>query len=162
MNSDFKEMLEALNAFHVRYLIVGAYAVMKYTEPRYTKDLDILIATDRKNAEHVFKALAHFGAPIADYSPEDFKKEGFWFQVGVPPVRIDILLSIPGVEFETAWPNRVESVFMGVPAHYISREDLIAAKQATGRRLDKLDVKQLQTRYRTIEEIEQDRGKPGP
>src|ERR1043165_7897565 len=111
MSSDFKEMLEALNAFHVRYLIVGAHAVMKYTEPRYTKDLDVLVATDPENAEHVFRALAHFGAPLAGYSPDDFKKEGFWFQVGVPPVRIDILLSIPGVDFESAWSKRVDSVF---------------------------------------------------
>ena len=69
MTSEFKEMLEVLNAYDVRYLIVGGHAAMKYTEPRFTKDLDIWIATDADNAERTFRALAEFGAPLRDYSP---------------------------------------------------------------------------------------------
>src|SRR5579872_6353629 len=143
MTSDFADMLVALNAFDARYLIVAGYAVMSYTEPRFTKDLDVWVATDEENAERTFRALAHFGAPITGYTASDFMDTGSWFQVGVPPVRIDILMSITGVEFEAAWPRRVEGTFHGVPAHFISREDLIAAKRASGRPQDKRDIKQL-------------------
>src|SRR5688572_20616801 len=103
MRSDYKELLEVLNACGVRYLIVGGYAVMRYTEPRFTKDLDLWIATDRENAERTFQALSRFGAPIDDCTPEDFTNPELWFQIGVAPVRVDLLLSIPGLAFEDAW-----------------------------------------------------------
>src|SRR5579863_9695028 len=137
MTSDYKELLEVLNAYGVRYLIVGGHAVMKYTEPRFTKDLDLWIATDAENAERAYRALAQFGAPIGRYSPSDFTNEQFWFQIGVAPVRVDVLLSIPGVAFEEAWSRRVEDAFLTVPAQFISREDLIRAKEAAGRSQDK-------------------------
>lgn len=70
---DFKELLSLFNEFKVRYLVVGGYAVMKYTEPRFTKDLDLWIATDDKNAEAVYSALKMFGAPLKNLTPDDFK-----------------------------------------------------------------------------------------
>lgn len=143
MSSDFKDLLEVLNEFGVRYLIIGGHAVMKYTEPRLTKDLDLWIATDPVNADRVYRALARFGAPIGQYSPEDFTKEGFWFQIGVAPVRVDILLSIPGVSFDEAWERRQVDEFLGVTAPFISRDDLICAKEAAGRPQDKRDLKRL-------------------
>jgi len=143
MTSDYKELLEVLNAFDVRYLIVGGYAVMKYTEPRLTKDLDVLVATDEQNAERVYRALSQFGAPVGAYTPADFTDENAWLQIGVAPVRVDILMSVPGVSFEGAWSRRIDEEFLGVPAHYISREDLILAKQAAGRPQDKRDLKRL-------------------
>ena len=143
MTSDYKELLEVLNEFGVRYLIVGGHAVMKYTEPRLTKDLDLWIATDPDNADRVFRALAQFGAPLQGYSPADFTKERSWFQIGVAPVRVDILMSIPGVTFESAWDRRVQDHFLEVPASFISREDLIAAKEAAGRAQDKRDLRRL-------------------
>jgi Nucleotidyl transferase of unknown function (DUF2204) len=143
MISDFKELLEVLNACGVRYLIVGGYAVMKYTEPRLTKDLDLWVATDRENAERVYAALARFGAPLAGYSPADFTNEEFWFQVGVAPVRVDVLLSISGVNFDEAWNRREDDEFLGTPAHFISRADLILAKEAAGRPQDRRDLRRL-------------------
>src|SRR5688572_25468062 len=143
MTSDYKELLEVLNEFGVRYLIVGGHAVMKYTEPRLTKDLDIWIATDSENAEKAFRALAKFGAPLGNYTPSDFTKEDAWFQIGVAPVRVDILMSIPGVSFDIAWRRREEDTFLGVPAHFISLEDLIKAKEAAGRTQDKRDLRRL-------------------
>ena len=130
MTSDYKELLEVLNAYGVRYLIVGGHAVMKYTEPRLTKDLDIWIAVDADNAERAYRALAQFGAPLGNYSPTDFTKEDAWFQIGVAPVRVDILMSIPGVTFESAWSKRVQESFLDVPVSFISREDLILSKEA--------------------------------
>jgi hypothetical protein len=119
---------------------------MKYTEPRLTKDLDLWIATDPDNAERVYRALMQFGAPVAGYSPTDFTNPESWFQIGVAPVRVDILLGIPGVSFEEAWARRVDDDFLGVTAHFISREDLILAKEASGRPGDKRDLRRLRKR----------------
>lgn len=146
MSSDYKELLEVLNACGVRYLIVGGHAVMMYTEPRLTKDLDLWVAADPENAERVYHALAQFGAPIDRLSPTDFTDEAFWFQIGVAPVRVDILLSLPGVEFEAAWNRRSDAEFLGVASHFISLVDLIQAKEAAGRSQDRRDLRRLRKR----------------
>ena len=78
MNSDFRDLLRIFNAGKVRYLVVGGYAVMKYAEPRYTKDLDLWIDATPKNARAVFKALKEFGAPLANLTEADFSREGFF------------------------------------------------------------------------------------
>jgi len=105
MNSDFNELLKAFNHYRVEYLVIGGHAVMKYTEPRYTKDLDIWVKADTENAARVFDALKTFGAPLAGMTKDDFAHEGHFYQIGVAPVRIDILMSIKGVEFAEAWEN---------------------------------------------------------
>jgi hypothetical protein len=97
MNSDFRDLLKLFNAHRVRYLVVGGYAVMKYTEPRYTKDLDIWVEASPKNARAVFRALRRFEAPLANLTEADFAKEGFFYQMGRPPARVDILMSIKGI-----------------------------------------------------------------
>ena len=94
MNSDFEELLSLFNDNEVKYLVVGGYAVMLYTEPRYTKDLDVWIEASQENAARVFHALAEFGAPLRGLTPADFAKEGCFYQLGRPPVRVDILMSI--------------------------------------------------------------------
>jgi hypothetical protein len=143
MNSDFKELLKLFNAHRVRYLVVGGYAVMKYTEPRYTKDLDIWVEANPKNGKAVFKALREFEAPLASLTEKDFATEGFFYQMGRPPARVNILMSIQGVRFADAWSDRVASDFDGVIAHVISRKDLIANKRSVGRPQDLLDVNNL-------------------
>src|SRR6185436_13621469 len=105
----FKELLRSLNEHQVRYLIVGAYAVMKYTEPRYTKDLDIWIEPTKENAQGVFAALSDFGAPLQEVTPEDFTRTELIFQMGLAPHRIDILMAVKGLEFARAWEHRVEA-----------------------------------------------------
>jgi hypothetical protein len=143
MNSDFKDLLRLFNANKVRYLVVGGYAVMKYTEPRYTKDLDIWIEATPKNARAVFKALRKFEAPLEDLTEADFAREGFFYQMGRPPARVDILMSIQGVRFADAWSNRVASDYDGVTGNVISRKDLIANKRTVGRPQDLIDVNSL-------------------
>ena len=96
INSDFKDLLRGLNAAGVRYLIVGGYAVMAYTEPRYTKDLDVWIEPVEPNAQRLFVALAQFGAPTQDIRPSDFTVPEVFFQIGIEPVRIDIMTSVRG------------------------------------------------------------------
>lgn len=142
MSPDFKEILSIFNDHEVKYLVVGAYAVMKYSEPRYTKDLDIWVEASEENSKRVYSSLRKFGAPLGDLSETDFATDGF-FQMGRPPVRIDILMSIDGVEFAHAWPNRQEGDFVGVPAHFISPADLIANKSATGRPQDLIDIESV-------------------
>jgi len=89
--SDYKELLKILNRHRVRYLIVGAYAVIHYTEPRYTKDLDIWVEPEIKNAKRVYEALKEFGAPLKDISVADFANKNLVYQIGVEPVRVDII-----------------------------------------------------------------------
>jgi hypothetical protein len=140
---DFKELLNILARHRVRYLVVGGYAVMKYTEPRFTKDLDLWIATDPENAEAVFAALREFGAPLKDLTPSDFMQEGYFYQMGNLPFRLDIMMSLPGVTFETAWANREKTGVEGLVIPFISKADLIRTKEASGRDQDVIDVKKL-------------------
>ena len=148
MNSDFKDLLSILNAHRVQYLVVGAYAFMKHAEPRYTKDLDVWVNANKTNAARVFKALGQFGAPLAGLSKDDFAREGFYYQIGIEPSRIDILMSIPGLAFSDAWKRRVRSDIGGVDAIILSKEDLIAAKRASGRPQDLVDIQTLTTPIR--------------
>jgi predicted nucleotidyltransferase len=135
---DFKELLRAFNERKAEYLIVGGYAVMKYTEPRFTKDLDVWIRNSPENAAKVYKALAQFGAPLQKDGlvPEDFTSEDMTYQIGVAPVRIDILTRISGIQFAEAWQNRVAGTFFGLPVHFISLRDLIINKKAAARSSD--------------------------
>lgn len=96
VNSDFSDLLRIFGEHGVKYLVVDGYAVVQYAEPRYTKDLDVLIATDKKNAEAVYSALREFGAPLAGLTSKDFAEDGFFFQMGVPPIRVDVIMGIPG------------------------------------------------------------------
>jgi hypothetical protein len=123
--------------------VVGGYAVMKYTEPRFTKDLDLWIATDAENANGIFAALKEFGAPLKDMTPADFRQEGYFYQMGNPPFRLDVMMSLPGVMFEAAWMNREQVEMEGLTVPFISRKDLIRTKEASGRDQDRIDVKKL-------------------
>jgi predicted nucleotidyltransferase len=140
VNADFSDLLRIFNARKVKYLVIGGYAVVQYAEPRFTKDLDVVVGTDSVNAEAVHSALREFGAPLAGLAPADFSEEGFFFQMGVPPIRVDVMMGIPGVQFEECWDRRVEIDFDGLPVMFISKPDLIVAKRAAGRPQDLLDA----------------------
>ena len=142
-NQDFKELLSIFNEENVEYLVVGAHAVMYYTEPRYTKDVDVWVRPSADNAQRVYRALKRFGAPLANISADDFSDPDLVYQLGVAPNRIDIMMGIAGVDFDAAWPDRVESTYDGVPMHIISKRHLIQAKKACGRKQDELDLERL-------------------
>jgi predicted nucleotidyltransferase len=144
VNSDFTDLLKLFSDKNVKYLIIGGYAFIQYAEPRYTKDLDLWISTDPTNASSVYAALRAFGAPLAGLTKDDFSEDGYFYQMGVPPMRVDILMGIPGMEFEQAWRKRVEIDFDGLLVSFISKEDLIAAKRASGRPQDLTDVDTLE------------------
>ncbi len=140
VNSGFSDLLQSLNDNRVRYLVIGGYAVVQYAEPRFTKDLNVWISTDAANAEAVYKALREFGAPLAELTAKDFAEDGYFFQMGVPPVRVDVLMGIPGVQFDECWQRRTEIDFDGLKVWFISRGDLILAKRAAGRPQDLIDA----------------------
>lgn len=141
-NRHYKELLQLLNEFEIEYLIVGGFAVMKYGEPRYTKDLDVWVRNSAENSARVVAALKKFGAPVEhdQIIATTFTKQVV-YQIGVAPIRIDILTEVTGVDFRQAWERRVPSTFFGVPVNFISLDDLIANKEALGRASDANDLK---------------------
>jgi len=153
MYPDFKELLSVFNAHNVRYLIVGGYAVSIHAQPRATKDLDILVDPSQENSEAVFTALVKFGAPIVGLAPKDFTEPGNFFRMGTPPAMVDILPKIKGVDFKIAWERRVtREIEDGLSVPFISRDDLLAAKLASGRPEDLADVAAL----RATQDVQQD------
>ena len=144
MNPDFSELLLTFNAQRVEYLVVGAHALAAYGHVRATKDLDIWIRPDGENARRVLSALSSFGTPLADLAIDDFCKPGTILQIGVPPLRIDVITSIDGVQFEEAWADRVETSFGGTPVFVISRHHLIINKKTAARLQDLADVERLE------------------
>jgi hypothetical protein len=95
VNSDFSDLLRLFNANEVKYLVIGGYALIQHAEPRFTKDLDLWISKDSGNAAAVYKSLREFGAPLTGLTAADFSEEGYLYQMGAPPVRVDILI-VPG------------------------------------------------------------------
>jgi hypothetical protein len=154
MNPDFLDMLSALNEVKAEYVIVGAHAVAAHGSPRATGDLDIWIQATRENAERVLEALRRFGAPLYDLTVEDLSSPDVVFQIGVPPVRIDILTSVSGVDFDTAWKRKAVIEVERLQVYCIGKEDLIANKLAAGRPKDLADAAALR-------ENEEAEGGPG-
>ena len=142
-SSDFKELLRIFEKYKIRYLVVGGYAVMKYSEPRFTKDLDVFIATDKENANNIYTALKEFGAPLENLTAADFCQKGYSYQMGRPPVRVDIMMSVPGLDFSEAWENREVVELEDLKIYFISLSDLIRSKEASGRPQDMIDIEQL-------------------
>lgn len=144
MNPDFRDLLSAFNAHGVDYLVVGAYALAAHGRVRATGDLDIWVRPAPDNAIRVLKALTAFGAPLHDLTVADLSQPGVVFQVGVAPLRIDILTGIDGVEFADAWPARVMTRFSDQPVAVLSVEHLIRNKRAAGRAQDLADLEWLE------------------
>lgn len=144
MNPDFKELLREFNAHNVEYLIVGAHALAAHGHVRATKDLDLWVRPEKLNAQRVLQALSDFGAPLSDLTADDLSNKETIFQIGLPPLRIDVITDIDGVEFAEAWPDRLETLFGGVPAFVISRHHLITNKKTAARLQDLADVQQLE------------------
>jgi hypothetical protein len=141
--TDFKEFLELLNSETVEYLLVGGYAVGFHGHPRATGDIDIWINPTATNAANVASALKRFGFSAASIDPLMFAQPKRVFQIGVPPIRIDVLTSVSGLEFETAFSERLEVVLDGVRVTIISLQNLKANKRASGRLKDLSDLENL-------------------
>ncbi len=143
-NQDFFDLFSTFNAFEVRYLVVGGYAVTFHTRPRFTKDLEVWIDPSPENALRAWRALAAYGAPVSDLSPSELSKLETVFQIGVPPNRIDLLTSLEAVAFEVAWNGRVVANYGACPVAYLGLDDLIANKRAVGGPQDLVDAESLE------------------
>ena len=140
---DFKEFLACLAARDVRFLVVGGYAVAVHGHPRYTGDLDLWVWTGAANAECLLTALDDFGFGSVGLVANDFTEPGRVVQLGYPPVRIDLLTSIDGVEFEGCFDRRVEIVVDGLKVPFIALEDLRRNMASSGRPQDIADLAAL-------------------
>ncbi|PKO02449.1 MAG: hypothetical protein CVU43_08000 [Chloroflexi bacterium HGW-Chloroflexi-5] len=143
-NQDFKEFFESLNNNHVRYLVVGGYAVAFHGHPRYTKDIDIWVERSRENSRALILAIEQFGMGSLGLMEEDFLLPDQVIQLGCPPDRIDILVSITGVDFSECYPNRLEVILNDVKINFIDLEHLKQNKKASGRLQDLADLKKLE------------------
>ena len=144
MNSDFKDLLQALSAREVKFLVVGGYAVIHYSQPRFTKDLDIWLEPSAENAHRFVQALADFGAPLLDITEQDFASPGTQYVIGSPPVQVDFLTSLPGLIFAECWPAREVVSTDGIVIPYMGRKDLLQAKRTAGRHQDLSDIEEIQ------------------
>ncbi len=141
---DLHDLLKAFIDHDVRFLIVGGYALAVHGHPRATGDLDVWIECNEANAARAYEALRAFGAPLQELRVEDLKTPGTVYQIGLPPVRIDILTRITGVEFEPAWSDRVDTEIDDLRVPVIGRQALLVNKRALGRTRDRADVEMLE------------------
>ncbi len=144
MNQDWIELLATFNAHAVEYLVVGAHALAAHGHVRATKDLDVWVRPDSENAVRAIQALRDFGAPLQDLTEADLALPGLVFQIGVPPLRIDIITAIDGVDFVAAWESRITVRLGETLVPILSRQDLIANKRASGRLQDLADLERLE------------------
>lgn len=143
LHQDFKEFLKLLNENKVEYLVVGAFALGFYGAPRNTGDIDIWIGIEKNNANRMIKTLIDFGFASLGYNEKDFLNKDTIIQLGVPPVRIDILTSITGVDFYDSYKRKETTIIDDVTIPYICKEDFVKNKKAAGRLKDLADVERI-------------------
>lgn len=143
VQSDFRDLLALLNDHKVEFMIVGGYALAFHGMPRFTGDIDIFVRPDNKNAQRIVNALADFGFSSLDLTVDDFQNQDKVIQLGVPPVRIDLITSISGVTWEEANASKEPGVFGDVDVCYIGKTQYIANKRASGRKKDLADIEAL-------------------
>lgn len=146
----FVEMLDALSAELAEFLLVGGYALAAYGAPRATGDFDLWVRPTRENAERVHRALARFGAPLLTHgvTVEDLAQENNVYQIGLPPQRIDIVTSISGIDFETAWASRHPTRFLGREVFVMDKRHFVQNKRASGRPRDLVDASTVEDMMR--------------
>ena len=143
---DFEDFIILCNKYELEYLVIGGFAVSIHGYPRTTKDLDVCINKTKENAAKVINILNDFGFSSLGFEIEDFLKEGIIAQLGYPPIRIDILNDLNGIDFNEAFKNKRVVNMNGVPTNFIGFGELIINKERAGRDQDLLDVKKLKER----------------
>lgn len=149
LSQDFKEFFQSLNAHKVRYLVVGGFAVALHGHPRYTKDIDVWIDCTAANSKRMVRAMADFGFASLGLKAADFQEFGQVIQLGIAPNRIDILMSLKGVNFNRCYKQRVTVDFDGIEVNFIDVESLKVNKRGTGRAQDMADVENLDAQDRS-------------
>ena len=140
---DFKDFLRLLDANGVEYLLIGGYAVAYHGYPRTTEDIDIWIASNPENAQHIISALKEFGFDVPELNPDIFLKPDSIIRMGVPPLRIELSTTISGVTFGECYKARVTEVIDGIKVNIINLADLKKNKKASARFRDLDDLERL-------------------
>lgn len=143
LHPDFKDFLKLLNSYDVRYLLVGGYAVGYHGYPRATGDMDIWIEISESNSKKVTSAFRDFGMPTEAISENLFLEKNKVIRIGVPPVRLEVITSASGVNFDKCYSNREIFEIDGIPINIISLEDLKKNKSSAGRHKDLEDIEHL-------------------
>jgi hypothetical protein len=143
LQTDLREFIALMNSHRVEYIIVGGHAVAFHGHPRFTGDIDFLIRTAPENAKRMLSVLNAFGFGSVGITERDLLEPGRIIQLGQPPNRIDILTSISGVNFDTAWGSRVSTVLDDQAIDMIGWHELLQNKRAAGRQKDLADVEKL-------------------
>ena len=144
LDPNYSDLLSAFLAHDVRFLVVGAYALGVHGRARATMDFDVWVEADSGNATRVIAALRSFGAPLHGVTEQDLSVPGIGLHIGVPPIRIDILTQISGVQFQQAWERRSSALFGGHDCPVIGPEDMLVNKRAAGRAKDLADAEELE------------------
>lgn len=140
---DYEDLFKALNACGVKYLVIGGQAVIFHSQPRFTKDIDVWLPPELNDGQDIYAALRKFGAPLKGLSPKDFANRKLILQIGVAPVRIDLIVDVLGVDYAKAWKGRVKSRYGKTPMHFVGLKELLKSKRTAGRKQDLLDVSKL-------------------
>jgi len=143
LDKDFEDFVVLLNKYEVTYMVIGGYALAFHGQPRHTGDLDIWIDVSDNNAQKMLSVINDFGMASLGLKKVDFLQKGTITQIGYPPLRIDILNEIDGINFKDAYLNKLIIDIEGLPINYIGLDDLIKNKQTTGRKQDLTDVNAL-------------------
>ena len=143
LQADLREFIMLLNSHNVEYVVVGGHAVAFHGHPRYTGDIDFLIRTTPENVSRVIAVLGEFGFGNLGIVEKDLLERGRVLQLGHPPNRIDVLTSISGVDFDSAWEQRVKALLDDQPVALLGWDELIRNKRAAGRQKDLADLEKL-------------------
>jgi hypothetical protein len=148
-NDDFKEFIQALNDNNVEYILVGGYAVILHGYRRVTGVLDIWVNRTKGNYSKLGKAFSQFGLPVFDMTEKKFLdvKAADVFSFGRPPISINILTKLKGVEFGDAFYRSMQFDENGLMIRFIHLNNLTEAKKAAGRYKDLDDIEKTQFKY---------------
>jgi hypothetical protein len=143
---DFEDLLRLFNRNKVKYCIVGAYAMAFYARPRFTKDIDILVEPNQRNASRILESLHEFGFKSLNLKEKDFTKEGAIIQLGYEPFRIDLITSIEGCSFAEVWRNRTAGMYGSQKVNFIGLKELMKNKKSSNRKQDQADIALLKSK----------------
>lgn len=150
---DFEDMLTLLDKHGVKYLAIGGLAFIYHVKPRYTKDIDLWVASDRENMKKTNLALAEFGSPhLLDLNDDDQV-----LQIGIAPNRVDVLTNVEGPSFKDAWKKKIRSKYGKAPVNWIDLDSLIEIKSRIDDPRHKSDVMYL----RKVKEMNESGRKKG-
>jgi len=152
LEKDFEDLFESFNTHEVRYCVVGSFAMAFHGKPRYTKDVDLLVDCTPENAKRIVDALDEFGFASLGLREGDLLERGSIIQLGREPVRVDLILSIEGLDFDEIWSRRCTASYGKGDVPFMGIGDLIEAKKLAGRKQDEADLELLR-------EIQRERGR---